>query len=930
VEAFLVDESPNAFEKVVDRLLASSHFGERWARHWLDLVRYAESRGHENDYSIPNAYQYRDYAVRALNADVPYDQLVTEHIAGDLLDRPRLVGPDGSNESILGTGFWFLGEEVHSPVDVRQDELDRLDNMIDVMSKTFLGLTVSCARCHDHKFDAISSKDYYSLLGYLEGSSYRLACFDTMEHNRRVADQLAGLQSRFRAPLQRAIADSWQPVLRYLCAYLRLARGAILSARKQSALGDNEGNKQAIVEYTSRLTGVPHTMDRGVAQRWIAHLAEAAADPSDPFYPWAKVCQDASAESPEKLANLLRPIRDAWQHQETETLRTLQGAEIVIDYSTASRDSWMSNGVTFGLAPTRPGDIRLGTETAQPVAGFATEGAAEQDPVWSGLRPAMGSEKEPGALGDAIRAGRTIRTPSFQLKKSKLWYRIKGRGFVYAAVDSHRLIAGPLHGQLIKKIDAGEKYRWVVHDLSTYQGQRVHVEFTPTVPANFAVALVVQADGVPGSLSRPNAVLRTLVSNESAKSLEALLDSYHQLFSDVAEKVRSEQVVGSPHAADLARLADWMVRHGSLFLENETAFNKWLASEMSDYYTDRRQLSSQIRNESRLALAMLDGNSVDEHVLLRGSHKTPGELAPHRFLEALAGPLGPPASRGSGRLDLARQITDPAINPFLARVMANRIWHHLFGQGIVASTDNFGALGDRPTHPELLDYLADRFIRDGWSIKRLIRSLVLSRAYRMSSRQGERADEIDPDNRLLHRMRLRRLEGEAIRDALLGVAGRLNDKMFGPSVPPYLSEFQGGRGRPESGPLDGNGRRSIYLGVRRNFLSPMMLAFDTPIPFSTVGRRSISNVPGQALILMNDGFVHQQAENWAATILAQPASQHERISRMYQSAFARPPTKNELAACEDFLQQQGATPDAQSWTALAHVLFNTKEFIFLD
>ena len=165
IDAFAGDNSPQAWPHVVDRLLASPQFGERWARHWLDLVRYAETRGHEFDYDIANAWQYRDYVIRAINADVPYYQFVAEQIAGDLLAQPRLDPTGRINESVLGTGFWFLGEWVHSPVDIRQDELDRVDNQIDVMGKTFLGLTLGCARCHDHKFDAISSQDYYALAG---------------------------------------------------------------------------------------------------------------------------------------------------------------------------------------------------------------------------------------------------------------------------------------------------------------------------------------------------------------------------------------------------------------------------------------------------------------------------------------------------------------------------------------------------------------------------------------------------------------------------------------------------------------------------------------------------------------------------------------------------------------------------------------------
>lgn len=190
---YLDDKSPQATERLVDELLASPHFGERWGRHWLDLVRYAESRGHEFDNDAPHAFQYRNYIIRALNADVSYDQLVREHIAGDLLSQPRLHPAEKFNESILGTGFWYLGEWVHSPVDIRKDEADRFDNMLDVMSKTFLGVTVSCARCHDHKFDAISTADYYALSGFLQGSDYRQVRFESLEHNARIAEKLAAV-----------------------------------------------------------------------------------------------------------------------------------------------------------------------------------------------------------------------------------------------------------------------------------------------------------------------------------------------------------------------------------------------------------------------------------------------------------------------------------------------------------------------------------------------------------------------------------------------------------------------------------------------------------------------------------------------------------------------------------------------------------------
>jgi hypothetical protein len=248
--------------------------------------------------------------------------------------------------------------------------------------------------------------------------------------------------------------------------------------------------------------------------------------------------------------------------------------------------------------------------------------------------------------------------------------------------------------------------------------------------------------------------------------------------------------------------------------------------------------------------------------------------------------------------------------------MANRVWHHLFGRGIVPSVDDFGVMGQPPSHPELLDYLADRFVKEGWSLKKLIRAIVLSSAYRMSSVDADPAKsaQIDPQNVLLHHMPVRRLEAEAIRDAILAVSGRLDRTVYGPTVDVYLTPFMEGRGKPAaSGPLDGDGRRSIYIAERRNFLPPMMLAFDAPIPFSTIGRRSVSNVPAQALILLNDPFVTGQARVWAERVRADKtlATPRQRVERMYEQAFARPPTEKELDEAVAFVA--GQSEEGRAW-----------------
>jgi cytochrome c553 len=911
-EAFIRDESPDAYEKVVDRLLAAPAFGERWARHWLDLVRYADSRGHEFDFTIPNAWQYRDYVIRALNADVPYNRFAAEHVTGDLLETPRTHPTEGFNESVLGTGFWLLGEEVHSPVDVRQDLADRLDNRIDVFTKTFLGLTVACARCHDHKFDAVSAKDYYALFGILEGASPRLVRFDSLEQNRRVAAELARARAVAGPVLWKALAADAEPALARTADYLLAAREALLAEPATADLSP------PVRERLDELAAA-RKLDARLLGEWAAAVTAAGRDADDPLYAWARTAGD-----PKHFPGALRAATEHLRRREAAAVQA--GADVVVDYARAPVTDWLPDEAAYGPGPDVPGAVRFGGPG--PGLRFAEEAAAVYDRAWDAIRAAPGADGEPGALGKHPRSGRTVRTPSFLLKTGKIYYRVRGDATAYAAVEGHGLIAGPLHGQLVLEFKAGDRFRWVVHDLAPYRGRRAHVEFTPAEGSDFAVAQVVEADREPGDPAAPLPGLADLLAGDGAASTEALAAGYGRLFRHVIAPPD-----GPPdhevHDAGRARFANWLLRHPGLLSSNT------LREAVARARREETAIAAGLRAESRLAPALLDGNGVDERVFVRGSHKNPGERAPRRFLEALAGPAPFAPAPGSGRLALARQMTDPDVNPLPARVMVNRLWHHLFGRGIVASTDNFGVLGERPTHPELLDFLADEFVRRGWSVKATIRTLVLSRAYRMDSRADPAADAADPDDLLLHRMRLRRLEGEAIRDAILAASGGLDPRPFGPPVPVNLTPFQVGRGRPTAaGTADGDGRRSIYLAVRRNFLSPFLLAFDTPIPFSTVGRRTVSNVPAQALILMNDPFVHGQAAAWARQVLARPGSARERVEGMYARAFGRPPDDAECAACLAFLKRQadsyGVAPDAPApWADLAHTLFNVKEFIYL-
>lgn len=781
IERFLADSSADAIDKVVDSLLDSPHFGERWGRHWLDLVRYAESRGHEFDDDAHGAYQYRDYIIRALNADLPYDQLVREHLAGDLLEDPRRHPQEGFNESILGTGFWHLGDWVHSPVDVLKDESDRFDNMIDVMSKAFLGMTVSCARCHDHKFDAISTADYYSLTGFLQSSTYRQVRFESIEQNRQVAKRLARVDSAFREQI-----------------------GTVLSN---------------------------HEIERPT----------------------------------------------------TKPLPTAITELLVVDYSALPSRGFHQDGYLFGEGPRLAGQPWLDASGETPRVRFATRGQAISDPFWNGLKSIERKGlQDRSKLSPLPRSGRTLHTPTFEVTGGTVACSVSGSGHVVACVDSHRHIAGPLHGETVKAISGSDSF--VVLALDRYLGHRLHLEFTPKEDAELAVAYVIQ-----GSSQQVQDAIAEVSAEESD---EAWSD---EAWRDFAAKIEGQ-------AGD----------------ELDGLAKDWAAS--------RSGLSSQVVRRSHTAMAMMDGTGEEASIYIRGNSSKPGEVVPRHFLTAISGGTPLAIEEGSGRLALAEQITDPS-NPLTARVAVNRIWHHLMGRGLVPTTDDFGVLGQRPTHPELLDHLATGFLAEGQSIKSVIRQIVLSRSYQMSSHRDERAVEADPKNACWHHRPPRRLEGETIRDSVLYIAGNLDPTPFGPSVPTHLTPFMKGRGRPAtSGPVDGDGRRSIYVSVRRNFLSPFMLTFDTPAPSSTMGRRNVSNVPAQALIMMNDPFVLQQARGLAGRALARGESPAELVHWMYLTALSREPSAVELASAIDFL---GLSPTIEPWTDYAHALLNTKEFIFI-
>jgi len=642
-------------------------------------------------------------------------------------------------------------------------------------------------------------------------------------------------------------------------------------------------------------------IDKVVLMRWKAALQRDDVRQIDhPLYAWI-----GAAAGTQPTFQSLEALRDELA---AETLRANDtNASLPVLTNFGDYSDWFVTGHAFNQRPT---------------------GTWQWDSLSDKVNCVQADLAHSGLLAGRLQG--VLRSPTFTLTHKNIYYHIAGKDAkVRLIVDGYFMheFSALLFRGFSFDVQTGGKFVWQrqAEDVQRYLGHRAYIEIIDPGDGFVAVNEIRLSDGEAPRVV-PSRLAQQVLAAPGADSLEELAQRYGRLCRDalhdwLEKKADSEQI----------ELVRWLLECELVELPAATT------AHWNDAQQQRQELAAQLPVPERV-LATTEGTGEDEFIFVRGNHRTLGAVVPRAFLKSLDDQPQPIAT-GSGRLELAQHIADPE-NPLTARVMVNRVWHHLFGRGIVSSVDNFGVLGERPTHPELLDYLAGRFVRDGWSMKRLIRMIVLSSSYRMASRPDRGSAELDPQNLLIHRMRIRRLQGEAIRDTILAISGRLDRTMFGPSIPVHITSFMQGRGRPkQSGPLDGERRRSIYTEVRRNFLSPMMLAFDAPIPFSTIGRRNISNVPAQALILMNDPFVIEQAKHWAQRVLEQQASREGRIRTMYLAAFAREPNETELGDALAFLHEQaeeyGLLPeegenDHRVWADLAHVLMNVKEFVFVN
>ncbi|HET6880715.1 MAG TPA: DUF1553 domain-containing protein [Pirellulales bacterium] len=801
VEAFIADTSPRAYEELVDRLLASPHYGERWARHWLDVARYAESQGFERDRLRPNSWQYRDWVVAALNDDLPYDEFIRWQLAGDVFE------PDDPR-ALIATGFLVAGpwDEVGQTQQseamkavVRQDELE---DLVTATCQTFLGLTVNCARCHDHKFDPVSQLDYY-----------------------RVAAALSGVHHGERPTLKPGKSPA--------------------SDELRATLEANEASLRARLE----------TLDAPVRERVLAQRRPAKVDMPVPIARW-----EFDVDGHDELGTVDAELHGAARVENGRLV--LPGGD--------------------GFAATAPLDRTLVAKTLE-----AWVQLADLDQRGGGV---IGIQTFDGAKFDSIVYGE--REPRRWVAGSNFFVRTQDVGGAAETEAAERLIhVAVTYGSdnTITVYRNGLVYgrSYQAAGIEKFESGKAQVVFGLRHAPPAANKLLV------GAIERAALYDRALTAEEvaAAAGLQPTQISEDELWAALTPRERSER--------------------------------RQLAFELSRLEIRRRLLAG------GPAYAVVPSEPKATHLLKRGDTRQPAEIVAAGGVAAVAAGkadfgLPPDAPEGERRKKLAEWITSPD-NPLTARVIVNRLWQYHFGVGLVETPNDFGFNGGRPSHADLLDWLAAELIRQKWSLKAVHRQMVLSAAYRRSATFQAEAAKVDAANRLLWRKSPLRLEAEVLRDAILSVAGQLNPTLGGPGYRDFRT-FTNNSQFYEVHDVEGFTfqRRSLYRTVIRSGTSPLLDVFDCPDPSTIAPARAVTTTPLQALALLNDAFVLRMADRFADRLQADSESDiAAQVGNAYRLALARPARPDESAAAQTFVAEHGLS-------SFCRVLFNSNEFLYVD
>ncbi len=889
VAAFVQDKSPKAFELLIDRLLATTAYGERWARHWLDVVRYAESGGYEFDGFRPGAYHYRDWVIRSFNADLPYDRFLQLQLAGDKLQ-------PGTYEAAAAVGFIvagpFPGQTTSKTIE--KIRYDQLDDIVSTLGSGVLGLTMGCVRCHDHKYDPLPQKDYYALAA---------AFARTVQGNETHDSDPDGTRAALAAHAK--THESLLANVRKFAAEEFPARFAAWQKTKLPALTNASATLADTIDLdppVGKTPVAPPASAKSVTTnavpvpdpRWqYLDLLEATANNSAlNIAADGLVIHGGRTKTPPVKRRARVPARAVQEDSFTLTAHTYQSHLTGFRLDAFAEKSLPKSGP--GLAADGSFNLASFTVTAEPLDPKNTNA-----PVKLKLK-AIEARFEEKAMpasnavdADANTGWRAKDNPG---KDNAAAFVIDG-GF--AGFPGGTELTFELHF----KNDGFGRFRLA---LSTAPLPVPPAAATPAKKdkpvASPAASVPIQDSAflIPNSLPVPQH-LRELQAMIAAKLIDTQRDDAVRWFSQFDEAAKKVTAALAEHARQTPR------------------------PKLSEVYT-----------------AAAGGQDV--YLLRRGEVDQKLGKADPGFLQVLSRPTAstlPPSTvqpAPDPRVALAQRLTDPVHGggSLVVRVLVNRLWKHHFGRGLVASPNDFGAKGELPTHPELLDYLANELIRNGWQLKPLHRLIMNSATYQQGADANPANLQRDTDNRLLWQRPARRLEAEAIRDALLAVAGRLDPKMFGPSETTAEST-----------------RRSVYLRVKRSELIPFLTLFDAPEATASIGDRGATTVPTQALTLLNSPQVRDLATRLAQRALPSvpasasatiPNSQfpipNSPISRLFQIALSRLPSSTEEQRFTAFYQSQltllkadpkpttAQTEKALAETSLALLCMN--EFIYVD
>lgn len=1054
IEAFLQDDSPRAFATVVDRLLNSPAYGERWGRHWLDVVRYADTAGETADYPTPLAWKYRNYVIDAFNADKPYDEFLREQIAGDILAAEN--SDERYAERVTATGylavsrrFGFDSENYHHLT---------IQDTIDTLGQSILGLSLGCARCHDHKFDAVTMQDYYGLYGIFDSTRYPFPGSEQKQRLRALAPLVppADAQPRWR---------EYENQVARLSSRLTRSQQSLPSAvlRALSEL-DGDFELQAPASGGSKGVLVPPWMYEGP----IA-VTTAAQSPYKQLYPLGRVgVSISSGAGPYRLWQALRPAHhrgegellylnldfrvgasdpastglhrltlgelgsaaDAVELLISSTAISLKGGDALQTLAEVKSQQWQNLQLTIDL----PGETvsgQLGTPTGTtkflwqlPTETVATINFVRLDsdtdspaklpsieydnlgvqhaPLERVSTEPAGLKGEPPAI-DVAAINAQLATlvgidGDFELQTKeapptspwgpgpnsvvKVFPRAQSpyqNLFAAGELGVHMPNRGEYdgfgltlpgvkpdsEGRLFAAFDfrcasqeAGGQGSWRYY-LGHGPGHSAAVELffngtdffrrsadarervaASTIGEWYQVQLCLDLKaktytGVLTSKSGETPFDGQLASGWDGTIDYAFIDSYGHLAGvrpalDADNFVFTDQPLAPFDATPLA------VADGSRADRRAqvTALRQQLATAVEQSATDKRELEALLINGPfPLAYGMSEGTPHNVKLQRRGEPDQPGPEVARGFIVSLGGGSLPPETTGSGRRQLAEWLTRPE-NPLTARVMVNRIWQYHFGRGLVLTPNDFGVRGLPPTHPELLDHLAVRFVRGSWSVKAMHRLIMLSATYQQASLAGE-PQTGTPE--LYSRFPRRRLSAEEVRDAILCVSGELDTS---PALEhPFPSSINWGftQHNPFSAVYDHN-HRSVYLMTQRLKRHPFLALFDGADPNATTADRLITTVPTQALYFLNDPFVHAKAEAWALRLLSSGVNDPQRLQLAFQTAYGRPPTGNEVTDGMDFLASYRTEAAAvnldrgevRALAAYLRTLFGSNEFLHLD